>query len=97
MRMLLKAQMDTRKANQANQEGTLPGTIQQLMNELQPEAAYFYPEDGKRTALIVFDMQEPSQIPPTLEPLFQMGEASVSLTPVMNAEDLQSGLEKARG
>ncbi len=42
-------------------------------------------------------MQDPSQIPPTLEPLFQIGEASVYLTPVMNREDLMSGLQQARG
>ena len=41
--------------------------------------------------LLVFDMQDPSRIPPTLEPLFQAGEASVDLTPVMNFEDLQVG------
>jgi len=26
------------------------------MAAIKPEAAYFYPEDGKRTAIIVFDM-----------------------------------------
>ena len=94
MRMLLKAHLDTRKANQANQEGTIQETLGQVMDELKPEAAYFYPEDGKRTMLLVFDLQDPSFIPPTLEPLFQAGEASVDLTPVMNMEDLQSGLQK---
>ena len=97
MRMLLKAHLDTRKANEANQDGTMQDRLGQLMDRLQPEAAYFYPEDGKRTVLLVFDMQDPSQIPPTLEPFFQTGEASVHLTPVMNREDLLSGLEKAAG
>ena len=97
MRMLLKAHMDTRKANEGNQDGTLPERLGQLMDQLQPEAAYFYPENGKRTVFIVFDMQDPSQIPPTLEPLFQGGEASVSLTPVMSREDLQSGVQEVYG
>jgi len=97
MRMLLKAQLDTRKANEANQDGTMQDRLGQLMDRLQPEAAYFYPEDGKRTMLLVFDMQDPSQIPPTVEPLFQGAEASVSLTPVMTREDLQSGLQEALG
>ena len=97
MRMLLKAQMETRKANQANQDGTLPQAIQRAMSELQPEAAYFYPENGQRTALFVFDMEDPSQIPPTLEPFFQATEARVTLTPVMTGEDLQKGRERAHG
>ena len=97
MRMLLKAHMDTRKANEGNQNGTMQERLGELLDQLQPEAAYFYPENGKRTVFIVFDMQDPSQIPPTLEPFFQTGEASVHLTPVMNREDLLSGLEKAAG
>ncbi len=97
MRMLLKAQMDTRRANEANRDGTLPEALGQMLNELQPEAAYFFPEDGKRTALLIFDMQDPSQIPPTLEPFFQNAEASVYLTPVMTREDLESGLQQVRG
>ena len=97
MRMLLKAQMDTPRVNQANREGTIQQTLQQVLDELQPEAAYFYPEDGRQTALIVFDMQDPSQIPPTVELFFQAGEASVYLTPVMNSEDLMSALQGAQG
>ena len=95
--MLLKAQLDTRKANQGNQDGTLPEAIQRAMSELKPEAAYFYPENGRRTALFVFDMQDPSQMPPTREPFFQGAEASVTLTPVMTGEDLQKGLERVHG
>ena len=73
MRMLLKAHMDTRKANEGNQDGTLPERLGQLMDQLQPEAAYFYPENVKRTVFIVFDMQDPAQIPPTLEPCSRRG------------------------
>ncbi len=97
MRMLLKAHLDTRKANEANQQGTMQETLGRLMEQLQPEAAYFYPENGKRTMFLVFDMQDPSQIPPVTELLFQGAEASVHLTPVMNREDLQSGLQEALG
>jgi hypothetical protein len=46
---------------------------------------------------LMFAMQDPSQIPPTVEPLFQAGEATVSLTPVMTAEGLQAGLQEALG
>jgi hypothetical protein len=47
---------------------------------------------GMRTSLFVFEMADSSQIPPDIEPLFQMLEASVDLRPVMNAEELQAGL-----
>jgi hypothetical protein len=95
MRMLLKAQLEVEAANRVIQEGSLDTVIQAVMEKLRPEAAYFLTEDGMRTALIFFDLQDPSQIPEVAEPLFQGANASVSLTPVMTGEELQAGLERA--
>jgi len=63
--------------------------------EAPAEAAYFYPENGLRTALFVFDLAGSDQLPPTVEPLFRNLNAAVTLTPVMNADDLQRGFELA--
>lgn len=92
MRVLLKAQLEVEAANRVIQEGGLDTVIQAIMDQLRPEAAYFLTEDGKRTALIFFDLKDPSQIPVVVEPLFQGANASVSLTPVMNATELEAGL-----
>jgi hypothetical protein len=59
------------------------------------KAVYFYEEDGTRAALYVFEMEGSWQIPAAVEPLFQKLNASVRLTPAMNAEDLQRGLKEA--
>jgi hypothetical protein len=95
MRMLLKISMPVEQGNEAAKNGALQRTIQSTMEALKPEAAYFYPEDGKRTALMVFDMKGSWQLPPTVEPLFENLGAAVHVTPVMNAEDLQRGLKEA--
>jgi hypothetical protein len=95
MRMLLKISMPVEKGNEAAKSGALQRTIQSTMEALKPEAAYFYPEDGKRTALMIFDMTGSWQLPKTLEPLFVTLGASLHLTPVMNAEDLQRGFREA--
>jgi len=99
MRTMLRINMPVEKGNEAIRAGALEQTFQATMEALKPEAAYFYPdpESGTRTALFIFDLQESSQIPPILEPLFQQLGASVRLTPVMNAEDLQRGLAQLRG
>lgn len=95
MRMLLKVTMPVEKGNEAIKSGALQRTMQSATEALKPEAAYFYPEDGKRTALFVFDMEGSWQLPPTVEPMFQNLDASVLVTPVMNGEDLERGLKEA--
>jgi hypothetical protein len=59
------------------------------------ETAYFDPEDGKRTAIMVFDMKGSWQLPATVEPLFEALGAGISLTPMMNDEDLQRWFKEA--
>ena len=95
MRMLLKVSMPVEKGNEAIKSGALERTMQSTMEALKPEAAYFYPEDGRRTAFFVFDMEGSWQLPPTVEPMFQNLNASVHVTPVMNGEDLERGLKEA--
>ena len=70
MRMLLKVSMPVEAGNAAAKSGVLQQTIQATIAALKPEAAYFYPEDGKRTALLIFDMTGSWQLPATVEPLF---------------------------
>jgi len=92
MRMLLKAQMDTEAANRAIADGSMPQVMERVLEALQPEAAYFAPIDGKRTALIVFDLKDPSQIPVVSEPFFKTMQATVEFIPVMRRDDLAAGL-----
>ena len=92
MRMLLRVQMDTEAANPLVADGSLQKSMMEAFEQLKPEAAYFTHEDGCRSAYIVFDMKDPSQMPAITEPLFQGPRAKISFAPVMNLEDLQKGL-----
>ncbi|MHB9860150.1 hypothetical protein [Streptomyces sp. YIM S03343] len=96
MRMLLKASMDTEKANDVIRSGKMPEMVQEVMEQLKPEAAYFTLDGGVRTAYIVFDMQDSSQMPPTAEAFFLGMNARLDMTPIMNSEDLQKGLAGLR-
>jgi hypothetical protein len=95
MRMMLRIWMPVESGNAGVKDGSLPRTLHGIIEKLKPEAAYFFPDQGKRSALYVFNMQDAAQLPSLVEPLFLGMNAEVKLTPVMNAEDLQKGLAEA--
>jgi hypothetical protein len=94
MRMMLRWTVPVERGNETIKDGSLTRTIQSLLEELKPEAAYFWPVDGERAGMMVFDMADPSQIPQIAEPLFINLDAAVEFVPVMNADDLKVALEK---
>ena len=94
MRTMLRWTVPVDKGNETIKDGTLGQTLEALTQQLKPEAAYFWPEDGKRAGLMVFDMADPSEIPKLAEPLFMKLDAAVEFTPVMNKDDLQRALAK---
>ncbi|MFD8167276.1 DUF3303 family protein [Streptomyces cellulosae] len=96
MRVMLKATLDTEKSNEAIRSGKLPEMMQETIERLHPEAAYFGPLGGRRTCLLVLDVEDSSQLPPIGEPFFSQFDAEVEMTPVMNADDLRKGLSELR-
>ena len=89
MRMLLRVSIPVESGNAAAKAGTLGSTIEKILADLKPEAAYFIADDdGNRSGSIVFDMQDQSQIPSIAEPWFLAFNAKVSLRPVMTPQDL---------
>ena len=89
MRMLLRVSIPVETGNAAAKAGTLGSTVEQILADLKPEAAYFFADDsGQRSGSIVFDMKDTSQIPAIAEPWFLAFNAKVSFRPVMNPQDL---------
>lgn len=98
MRFLLKVCLPVEAGNESIAAGTLPATMESILSDLKPEAAYFTDDHGKRTAFIFFDMKDTSQIPAVAEPWFLAFNAQVEFHPVMNLQDLKNaapGIEKA--
>lgn len=63
--------------------------IESILGQQKPEAAYFAAEDGKRTGILIINMQEASEIPAIAEPWFLALNAAIEVTPVMVPADLQ--------
>ncbi|NGO15490.1 hypothetical protein G5C60_49945 [Streptomyces sp. HC44] len=92
MRVMLRATLDTEKSSEAIKAGRLPDVIKGVMDKIKPEAAYFMPNEGQRSCVFVFDMQDSSELPVLAEPFFLQLGARIEVSPVMNLDDLQKGL-----
>ena len=98
MRMLLKASMSVEAGNRLVRSGTLGSVMKSILEDLKPEAAYFGAENGKRTAYLIVNVQDTSEIPGIAEPLFLALDAEIELIPLMTPQDLANGgpgIEKA--
>ncbi len=68
--------------------------MQDAADRWKPEAMYFTTFEAKRTAYVIVDMPDASDIPPFSEPFFHGLDAEVEILPVMNGEELQRGLSR---
>jgi len=90
MRMLMKVTIPGAEGNAAVLNGSLGSTIGSILADLKPESVYFLEENGLRTGIIVFNLDNPSQIPGAAEPWFLAFNAKVELHPAMTVEDLKN-------
>ena len=88
MRFLVKVNIPVEAGNRAAKAGKLGTTIQSILADLKPEAAYFLDTDGQRSGLLFLEMQDASQIPAIAEPWFLAFNASIEIHPVMVPADL---------
>ena len=89
MRMLLRVSIPVEAGYAAAKAGTLASTVEKILADLKPEAAYFFADDnGNRSGPIVFDMTDTSQIPEIAEPWFLAFNAHIEFHAAMVPEDL---------
>jgi hypothetical protein len=95
MRMMLRMQFPAEPGNAAIKDGRLGKVLADTLERLKPEAAYFTAVGGNRGGYMVFDLKDPSDIPPACEPLFHELGAEIELAPVMTADEVRAGVAKA--
>ena len=95
MRMMLKVSIPVEAGNRGVKEGILAKTVMGFVEQMKPEACYFTPADGKRTALFFFDLADPTMLPTAVEPFFENLNAEIEMSPAMNLDDMRVGVKKA--
>ena len=88
MRFLMKVSFPVEAGNAAAKKDNLK-VIGTILEQQKPEAAYFIAEGGRRTAILIIDMQNASDLPRIAEPWFLALNASIEVTPAMIPEDLE--------
>ena len=65
MRMLMRWRLGTTEATEAIRSGRMADINKRLDELTKPEAQYFCTEGGTRTGYVIFDLADPSDIPPS--------------------------------
>src|SRR5258708_38712486 len=88
MRTLLTVKFPVEPFNALVRDGSAGPKIKRILDDAKPEAVYFTEYCGERTALVVVDIKDASQIPAFAEPWFLTFHAAVEFRTVMSPDDL---------
>jgi len=86
--MLLNVVIPHEPFNTAVREGTAGAIVKRILDETKPEAVYFTELDGTRGAVMIVNVDSPSQVPSLAEPWFLNFNADCKFRIVMTPEDL---------
>jgi hypothetical protein len=96
---MLTLRVPPEQGNAAMKDGSFMSAFQSVMEELEPEAAYFAEIEGARGGYIVVNIDDASQLPAICEPLFLGLNATVQVSPVFTLDDMPrvtEAVEQAR-
>jgi hypothetical protein len=94
MKLLLMVECPNEPFNTLVRAGKVGEVVERILESIKPEAAYFTEQDGKRGAVLLVDVQAPSDVPTFAEPFFLNFNATCKFRIVMSPQDLQkAGLE----
>jgi len=89
MRMMLSVTFPTAKFNELWRKGEVGPKIQQILQDIKPEAAYFGKGNGgQRGVVVIVDVSTAADVPRFTEPWYLMFEATVEVCHCMSVEDI---------
>jgi len=92
MRLMLRFTIPVEKGNEAEGDGSLSKAIKELIEQLQPEAAYFHLQDGKRAGTIFFHESNQARMAVINDPMFAKLNAAIEIQPAVSMQELMDKL-----
>jgi uncharacterized protein (DUF885 family) len=93
--MLLHVRIPHEEFNAAVRDGSVGRKMKQILDETRAEAVYFTEYDGRRGAIMIINIKDPSEVPKFAEPWFLLFNADVQFHIAMTPEELgRAGLEE---
>ena len=95
MKMLMHVRMPHEPFNTLVRQGKIGALMGRILDDIKAEAVYFTEQDGKRGAILIVDVKDPSRVPSLAEPFFLHLNADCSFRIVMSPDDLKkAGLDE---
>jgi len=88
MRFMCRFRIPVEVGNRLAKEGRLGQVMKSILDEQKPEAVWFSLDQGKRTAFMVINVEDPSDVPAIAEPWFLALSAEMNADVAMTPEDL---------
>jgi hypothetical protein len=88
MRMIMHVKIPHEAFNAAVKDGSVERKIARILEETKPEAVYFTNYAGRRGAIMIVDISEPSKVPFYAEPWFLAFNADVEFHIAMTPDDI---------
>ena len=88
--MIIDFNLPLEPFNSLVKNGTAGQKLQQILEDVKPEAVYFSERNGQRGGIMIVDVADPSKVPAIAEPLFLTFNANVQFHVAMTPDDLAS-------
>ncbi|MBI3696408.1 MAG: hypothetical protein HY238_16415 [Acidobacteria bacterium] len=98
MRFLVRATLPLEAGNALLKNPSMGKIMADVLGDLKPETVYYCVDKGQRTIYLVLTVQDASQIPSIVEPLWLALKADIEFIPAMNQAEFEKavpGLERA--
>ncbi|WP_444941461.1 hypothetical protein ACJJI3_03065 [Microbulbifer sp. ZKSA004] len=92
MRLLMKLLIPAKAGNKSIADDSMSVAMNDFIASANPEASYFFLEQGKRAAIFIFEENCQDQLMTYNEKFFAAFDAEIWITPTLNLKELQLNL-----